>query len=137
MTWTAQHTQLTTATADGVWRRWITPEFWGPDDPDTAWATFDAPAAPGVRGRVKALGSPVQRFTFTSVEPGHGMNFVISLPLAKLSFPHSMRETPAGLEVTHGVRLDGPLAGLYAIIIGRSLARGLPEVVRLVTAAAL
>jgi hypothetical protein len=136
MTWTASFSQHTTATADAVWKRWTTAADWATDDPDTEWAAFDAPTV-GTIGRVKSVGSPAQKLTFTSLVPNESMLFEIVLPLARLSFPHSMRSTALGLEVTHAVSFDGPLAQVYGRLIGRKIAQGLPEVVRLVTGNAL
>ncbi len=136
MSWSSSFTQHTTATAEAVWKRWTTAADWAIDDPDTEWATFDSPTV-GSTGKVKSVGSPAQKFTFTELVPNERMVFSIGLPLATLTFPHTMRVTPLGLEVRHEVKFTGPLAGLYGAIIGRGIGRGLPEVVRLVTGNAL
>jgi hypothetical protein len=54
-----------------------------------------------------------------------------------LTFPHSMRSSALGLEVTHAVSFEGPLSAVYGRLIGRKLAQGRPEVVGLVTGNAL
>jgi len=137
VTFQAAHTRLTTASAEAVWKRWTTAADWSPDDPGTEWATFDGPVAVGTPGRVKSAGSPAQRFEFTRVEHLAVMDLTISLPGGRLGILHTMQQTPQGLSVTHGVLITGPLSGLYAAIVGRPLARELPEVVRLVTLHAL
>lgn len=133
MTWHREYTQLTTATPEAVWKRWTTPTDWEVDDPDLRSAEFATPPRVSAVGRVTNHGTPTQRFTFTELRPLRSMDFSIALPGATLSFPHHMRPTPQGLSVTHGVRLEGPLSGLYGLIVGRGIARGLPTVVRLVT----
>ena len=137
MTWSTHSTLVTTATPDRLWARWTGPEYWPADDPAVQWVAFDAPAATGVTGRVKNVGSPAQRFTFTDVRVNERMDLQIRLPLAQLSITHAMRETAAGTQATHGIVLDGPLAPLYAALIGRKLAASLPEVVRRVVDGAL
>ncbi|MGQ3505134.1 hypothetical protein ACT9SR_13515, partial [Enterococcus faecalis] len=69
----------------------------------------------------------------TELQPGYAMNFRIGLPGASLSFPHRMQATPNGLSVTHAVEISGPLAPVFGLLVGRSIAAGLPAVVRLVT----
>ncbi|MFS0792633.1 hypothetical protein [Microbacterium sp. 1P10AE] len=137
MTWRREYTQLTTATPEAVWKRWTTPEDWATDDPDLREATFPVPARVGAVGRVVNHGTPAQKIVFTELQPGYAMNFRISLPGATLSFPHRMHMTPNGLSVTHAVEISGPLAKLYGLLVGRSIAAGLPAVVRLVTTNAL
>lgn len=137
MIWRREYSHLTTATADAVWKRWTTPEDWAVDDPDLRAAEFSVPARVGAVGRVVNHGTPAQKFVFTELQPGLGMNFRIALPGATLSFPHRMRETPNGLAVTHAVEISGPLAALFGVVVGRRIAAGLPAVVRLVTTNAL
>ena len=137
MIWRREYTHLTTAAPAAVWKRWTTPEDWAVDDPDLREAVFPVPARVGAVGRVVNHGTPAQKFVFTELQPGFVMNFRISLPGATLSFPHRMRETPNGLSVTHAVEIAGPLAGLFGVLVGRTIAAGLPTVVRLVTTNAL
>ncbi|MGO2519264.1 hypothetical protein [Microbacterium sp.] len=137
MAWRASYSQLTTASPEAVWRRWTTPSAWAEDDPALASAEFAYPPTVGTTGWVKNVGSPRQRIVFTVLDENAAMNFRVTLPGAVLTFPHDMRATAEGLVVTHNVQLDGPLSRLYALIIGRGIARGLPAVVRLVTEAAL
>ena len=135
--WTRDYTVHTTATPAQIWSRWADAATWAQDDPGVAWAVFDATPRTGVGGRVKNHGSPAQRFVFTAVERERQMDFTIRLPLAHLSITHVMAQAPAGLAVTHGIRIEGPLARFDGVLVGRPLARALPGVVRTVVAAAL
>lgn len=137
MIWRREYTHLTTATAEAVWKRWTTPEDWAIDDPDLREATFPVPVRVGAVGRVVNHGTPPQKIVFTELQPGYAMNFRIGLPGASLSFPHRMQATPNGLSVTHAVEISGPLAPVFGLLVGRSIAAGLPAVVRLVTTNAL
>jgi uncharacterized protein YndB with AHSA1/START domain len=136
-TWTRQHTVHTTADPAQVWARWTDASTWSVDDPGVAWVVLDEHPRTGSRGRLRSHGSPAQGFVFTEVEPERRMDLTLRLPWADLSITHAMDPTPAGLAVTHGVRLDGPLAPAYALLVGRRLVAGLPQVVRTVVAAAL
>jgi hypothetical protein len=135
--WIREHTQITTATPAQLWARWTDAAAWAEDDPGVEWARFDGEPALGSTGRVKNHGTPAQRFTFTAWEPEHRMDCTIRLPLAALTITHTMKQTSRGLAATHGIRLSGPLHGLYGMLIGKQLAAGLPEVVGLVLAGAV
>ncbi|TQS45060.1 SRPBCC family protein [Cryptosporangium phraense] len=137
MTWSRRHSQLTTATAAQLWERWTDLDSWPIDDPDVEWAQVGRAVAPGAIGTVKNHGTPAQKIEFTRVERERAMDFVIRLPLATLTITHDLEPAAGGIRVTHGVVLDGPLHQLYARVVGVKLARGLPVVVRNVTAGAL
>lgn len=137
MTFTAEHSLVTTATPEQLWARWTDERYWGEDDPGVEWARFDAAPATGVTGRVKNHGTPAQRFVFTDVRTHQRMDFAIRLPFATLSITHQMAPENAGLRSTHGIVIEGPLSGIYGALVGRKLAGELPEVVRKVVDGAL
>ncbi|MFH5207124.1 SRPBCC family protein [Antrihabitans sp. NCIMB 15449] len=136
MAWNYEYGVVTSASPEAVYNRWTTMATWSEDDPDLTWARVDGPVAVGATGKVKTSG-PAQRFTFTELEPNVAMNFAIRLPLAVLSFPHRIETVADGVRVTHGVHIDGPLAPLFGVAVGRKIARGLPTVVGLVVDGAL
>ncbi|EXG80521.1 SRPBCC family protein [Cryptosporangium arvum] len=137
MTWSHRHSELTTATPAQLWTRWTTAGSWRIDDPGVEWARFDGAVVEGATGVVKTHGAPARTIEFTRVEPGRAMDFTIRLPLATLAITHDMEPAAGGTRTTHGVVLDGPLHRVYALLLGGTLARGLPTVVRNVTAGAL
>ena len=137
MTWSRHHSELTTATAAQLWERWTNVECWQIDDPGVAWAQIDGPLMVGATGVVKDHGAPPQKIEFSRVEHERAMDFVIRLPLATLSITHDMEPVGECMRTTHGVVFDGPLHRVYAALLGGKLARGLPTVVRNVTAGAL
>ncbi len=49
------------------------------------------------------------------------------LPLrTKLEFIHFLTETSAGLKITHGITIQGPLTFLFKYVIGKSVEKNLP-----------
>ncbi|MGC0365789.1 hypothetical protein ABH922_003773 [Rhodococcus sp. 27YEA15] len=131
MTWIRTYSVVTTAAASSVYGRWTDLDTWAIDDADLQWVQVEGPVRVGASGKVKS-GGPAQKITFTELVPNRAMNFEIKLPLATLSFPHSIEKLDEGLRITHGVRFDGPLAGLFGAVVGRSIGAGLPAVVRAV-----
>jgi hypothetical protein len=80
----------------------------------------------GGRGKLKPVKGPWMPFTFTEVTPDVGFTDVSRLPLARLTFTHHISPTTAGSRITHGVSISGPLSPLFARVIGRTIAAGLP-----------
>jgi hypothetical protein len=136
MTWRTEKTLLTAATPAAIWHRWTTVELWSEDDPECAWATTEGPVAVGVKGTVKAKG-PASHFVFTELVEERRMVFEIATPLGRISFPHTMEPRDDGTLLTHAVEIDGWGAPLLGLLVGRGIARGLPEVVALVATNAL
>lgn len=137
MTWTRTHTQLTSATEEQLWRRWTTAAYWPQDDPGVQWVRFDGEVRDGTTGTLKSHGAPASKLTFTRVVERKYMDFEIRLPLATMTITHTMEPVGDALACTHGVTISGPLTPVYARLVGRKLAAGLPDVVGQVTRAAL
>lgn len=128
--WTFAHAETTTATPAQLWARYREPETWPEWDHQTAAVTVRAPMAVGVRGTLKPVGGPSAAFTFTEVTPGAGFTDVSRLPLARLTFTHHIEPTATGSRFTHGVTITGPLAPLFARLLGARIAAGLPAAMR-------
>lgn len=136
MAWYRSRSVLTTARPESIWGRWTIPAHWTQDDPSTTDNRFAVPPRVGDRGVIHGYAG-AQEFTFTELVANERMTFTMRLPGARLTLPHWMESTPQGLKVTHAFRLDGPLAFLYALIVGRRLVRELPHVMDLVVDHAL
>ena len=91
--------------------------------------------AVGTRGRLKPKGGPTTTFEFTHVDPGRGFTDVTRLPLARLplarlEFAHRIDPDENGTRFTHRVTITGPLSPLFARVVGRDVAAGLPGAMR-------
>jgi hypothetical protein len=136
MTFHREHTIVTSASAEAIWRRWTSVELWPEDDPDCRWARISGDYVVGASGQVKT-GGPAARFTVTQLEPHRLMCFEIKLPGAVMSFPHTAEPVAQGIRLTHGITITGPLTPLYSRLVGGGVAAGLPTVVALVANNAL
>jgi len=128
--WMFEHTETTSASPERLWARYAEPGAWPAWDHEIATVTVEGPMAVGTRGRLKPVNGPASRFTFTEVTPEVGFTDVTRLPLARLTFVHSIESTPSGSRFTHRVTIDGPLSRLFARVIGRNVAAGLPIAMR-------
>jgi len=128
--WTVEHTETTSASPAQLWARYAEPTTWPEWDHETAAVTVQGRVAVGTRGTLKPVKGPATPFTFTEVTPEVGFTDVSRLPLARLTFTHLIVPTPTGSRFTHRVTINGPLSPLFARVIGRTIAAGLPTAMR-------
>jgi uncharacterized protein YndB with AHSA1/START domain len=129
--WQFEHSETTTATPEQVWARYADPASWPAWDHETESVTVEGPMAVGTRGRLKPKGGPTTTFEFVEVEPGRGFTDVTRLPLtrlplARLEFSHRIEPDGEATRFTHRVTITGPLSPLFARVVGRNVAAGLP-----------
>ena len=128
--WTFEHTETTTSAPAQLWARYAEPATWPEWDHETAAVTVQGPFEAGTRGTLKPVKGPTARFTLTEVTPCVGFTDVSRLPLARLTFTHRIDPPPTGSLFTHRVTLHGPLAPLFARVIGKNIAASLPAAMR-------
>jgi uncharacterized protein YndB with AHSA1/START domain len=128
--WRIEHPETTSATPERVWEQYADPTAWPTWDHETESVRVDGPLAVGVRGRIKPRGGPATSFVVTEVEPGRRFTDVARLPLARLEFDHRIEPDGAGARFTHSVTITGPLSPLFARVVGRGVAAGLPGAMR-------
>jgi ligand-binding SRPBCC domain-containing protein len=128
--WRYEHTETTSAPPERVWAHYADPTAWPVWDHETEHVSVEGPMDVGVRGRLKPRGGPATSFVFTHVEPGRGFTDVARLPLARLEFDHRIDPDGDGSRFTHRVTITGPLAPLFARVVGRGVAAGLPRAMR-------
>lgn len=128
--WTFEHSEITSAAPAQLWARYVDPSTWPEWDHDVAAVTVQGPVAVGTRGRLKPVKGPAVSFTFTEVSPEVDFTDVSPLPMARLTLAHHIEPMATGSRFTHRVTIDGPLALLFARIIGKPIAAGLPAAMR-------
>lgn len=136
--WRFEHTVETGAPREAVWRLWEDVPGWKERDEGLDWARLDGPFATGTRGVLKPRGVVgaihvrlAPPFELEEVVPHESFTLAQRIPLGRMRTHHQLEETDAGLRrVTQRVEISGPLAPLFARLIGRSLAGGLPRSMR-------
>lgn len=124
--WTVAHTELTPASTSQLWARYADPTRWPEWDHGIRRVTMQAPMAVGARGAIWPVKGPPAPMIFTEVTTGVGFTTVTRLPLGRLTFTHDVAQTASGSRFTHQVTISGLLAPLYARVVGRGIAAGLP-----------
>ena len=70
------------------------------------------------------------RFELIEVRPAEGFADVTKLPLSRMRFEHSAVREGNRTRVTHSVTISGLTTPLFSRVIGRGIAKGLPETVK-------
>ena len=130
MPWTFEHTEYTAASPESIWAQWSDVTSWPVWDRGVEHVSMEGPFIAGTRGTLKPTGGPRARFELTDVRPAEGFVDVTSLPLARMRFEHSAVREPGRTRVTHRVTISGPATPLFSRVIGRGIAKGLPETVK-------
>lgn len=107
-----------TATPDAYFARWIDHDTWPTWSPDTAWVRVDGPVAVGTRGVLKPKRGPKVKFVISACVPGQEYTDTTQLPGARLVFQHTVEATKDGSDLQVLVTIDGPLAFLWARVMG-------------------
>jgi hypothetical protein len=127
--WMTEATAETPATPEQVWSRYVAVDAWKSWDHEIESSSLQGAFTLGARGKLKPKGGPASGFVLTDVQPGRRFADRTRLPLATLHFEHELTPTASGTRITHRVRFEGLLAPLFARLIGRKIAAGLPQAV--------
>lgn len=128
--WEFQHTQTTTATPAQLWAHYTHPESWSEWDEGTEYARVDGVFAVGSTGTLKPVGGPKTTFRLEEVTEEVSFTDVTRLPLAKLRFSHRIETAGEVATLVHRVEITGLLSPLFARVIGKNVAAGLPDAMR-------
>jgi hypothetical protein len=128
--WTVEHTEYTAASPESIWAQWSDVTTWPVWDRGVEHVSLEGPFAVGTKGTLKPAGGPRAHFELTDVRPAEGFVDVTKLPLARMRFEHSAVREDGSTRVTHRVTITGLTAPIFSRVIGRGIAKGLPETVK-------
>lgn len=121
------HTLTTQATGAAIWAVWVNVAEWPSWDTELEQAALDGPFTLGAVGTLKPRTGPRARFTISTLVPGTSYMFTTKLPLCSLHVQRTLRQNDTETLFTHDVWFDGPLAGLFGIVLGQRYRRVLPH----------
>jgi hypothetical protein len=123
------HTTRAGIPASAVWARWAKPERWPEWDArfQNAEIVGDGDLAEGSEVRVKLRKGGNTRHVVVALEPGRRLVTEYGLPGARVGHEHLVEPAGPGCEVTHRLYVDGPLSGLWAVMLNRKRLRETPE----------
>ncbi len=110
---------------EDIWRVLENVAEWNTWDKELEFAQLHGPFASGTQFTLRPKGGPKVKIQLYKVEPNKGFTDLTQFPLAKMYGIHEMQETTNGLEFTHTIRIEGPLAFLWRKLVGQGIADGL------------
>lgn len=119
----AKNTVATKASPDTIWNIWKDVENWKKWDHGIEFSHIEGPFDIGTKGTLKPKGGPVVPTVLTHVKPLNAFVAESRLFLARIIVSHDM----TGIHVTHQIEMKGPLAFLFAFLIGRKMKKNLPQ----------
>jgi len=122
-----KHTLETKASPEKIWEVWQDVKNWNTWDHGIEFSTIDGPFAVGTKGTLKPKGGPLVQTELTTVEPMKMFIDESKLFLAKILVSHYLTESNGKTFVTHQIEMKGPLAFVFAFLIGRAMKKNLPQ----------
>jgi hypothetical protein len=121
------HTLETKASSEDIWQIWQDVENWNTWDHGIEYSTINGLFEEGTTGTLKPKGGPLVRTKLTCVEPFNKFVDESKLFLGRIIVSHYLTKSADKTLVTHRIEMTGPLAFLYAYLIGRTMKKNLPQ----------
>ena len=116
-----------TAPPSAFFERWAAMDTWPEWDEAVRWVRRDGPFAAGTTGSLKPRGGPKVSFVIETVDPGREFTDCSPMPGASLTIRHLVAVKDDGrTRVDIEVSLDGPLARVWKVLVGRGIATSTP-----------
>lgn len=122
---TYSYSETVAAPPEAIWKLWENVAAWPKQDISITSASIDGAFAVGSKITLKPKGSPAVKVKLIKVEKNKGFESQGTLPLAKLRFVHNISTQGSKTTFTQTIIIDGPLSGLFARGMGKSMDKNL------------
>ena len=119
----AIETERIAVAAEAIWGLWADLERWPDLDEQIEHAEVDGELAVGAELRTKMRKGGTVKHTITEFEPHRALAYEAAFPGARSGFELRLKPGRRSVEVTHRRYVDGPLAGFWALMLGRKKMR--------------
>jgi uncharacterized protein YndB with AHSA1/START domain len=109
--------------AEAIWALWADPDRWPDWNQQIERVEVDGELHVGAEVRTKMRGGGTVRHTVTEYESGVALAYEARFPGARSGFEQRLKPGRRSAEVTHRRYVDGPLAGFWAMMLGRKTLR--------------
>ena len=123
----SEHSIKTDLSSEQVWRVWEDVKNWKTWDQEIEFSLLDGPFVQGATGRLKMFNSPVLETEITQMDRLKSYTFEAKLFLAKSVSTSSIEILDGAILVKFKNEIRGPLALLYAALIGPGIKRKTPH----------
>jgi hypothetical protein len=111
---------------EAIWSAWIDVNNWAEWDVELDYAKIQGAFAPGNKFFLKPKGGPRVSVELIAIKPLASFTDVTRFPFAKMFDRHELEETSGGLKIKSRISVEGPLGWLWAKIVARGVAAGVP-----------
>jgi hypothetical protein len=120
--WRSEHTAPSSASRDALWQLLSDPSRWPQWNPTIVESSIDGPFADGTTVTLKTHRGRTSEVSLRDVSQGSGFTTFSRLPGADLRIEHELGDGPDGRSLaTERAVLEGPLARIWALLLGRQL----------------
>ena len=113
------HSIETTASTAEIWEHWTNLEGWSEWDSELEYASLEGPFQEGQLGKIKPVKGPESEIYLSGVRELSSFTVNVVLPLnTRLEIWHTLMSKKDTREITHGVRIEGRLSWVYAVLLG-------------------
>lgn len=116
---------MSSADPAAAWAAWTNPAQWPGGVIEKA--SIDGDFVVGAKITAKAKGGPSTTHTVTSMDPPRTWVGVTKFPGLTMTYEHEIDAVEGGTTLTERAVMTGPLSGIAALLIGKSLAKGFKE----------
>jgi hypothetical protein len=135
--WKTEHSVETSARPNAIWGLLAEADGWPSWNPGLLSAHLDGPLQNGTTGQTTQASGQMGKFTVTDLQEGAHFVNEARVPGAVLRFQHTIEAIDQSrTRVTLGATLDGPMAVVWGLIFGRTIAGYMPTAVRQLAARA-
>ncbi|MFQ6321882.1 hypothetical protein [Bacillus halotolerans] len=126
--WKYEYTAISDAAPEEIWKYYQHPESWKQWDAGITSASLNGPFQNETEGALLLRGNTVP-FWLEHVEKHQSFSVISHLPNTnvKMEFYHVLQKRREGLNITHGVVLEGAEAKKWGEKIGQELSKDIPE----------
>jgi uncharacterized protein YndB with AHSA1/START domain len=115
--------RTTTASPERVWSLWSDPNNWSRWNSGIRSATINGPLVSGATGTMETNRGSKHAVTFSDVESPRRMTMTMSgPPLTTFSFICEVTPNGSGSTIAQSVAISGPLAFIFAPLMGKMMA---------------
>ena len=121
-----KYTAETTAPAAAVWQILQDVANWNTWACGTEFSTLNGPFKTGTTGTLKPTGGPLLQTKLTKVDPMKMFVQEAKVTFARIVMSHFLTESSGKSTVTFQIETHGPLAFVWAFLIGRDIRKKVP-----------
>jgi uncharacterized membrane protein len=112
-----------TVAPEAIWELWVDVSRWPDWNEQIERVEVAGELRLGATVKTKLRRGGTVRNLVTELEPGRALVYEASFPGARVGLEHRLRPWRRSVEVTHRRYVEGALAGLWAVMIGRKRIR--------------